>query len=169
MGVAVAGQTFNVVPTAERAVRIEATGSALGLHANRRDTQVGCSLVTANPYTTQPLHTSSNWGLYRTQEITDDMQLTSDDLLQSEWYLTAFFEKDPKARLTRYDENLPEKAQRMLTARSAASDAVEALLVLEDIKSLESLREQAGKFSAYTDEPAAAMPKFSSWKFICEE
>lgn len=55
----------------------------------------------------------------------------------------------------------------MLTARSATSDAVDALLVLEDIKSLETLREQAGKFAAWAnDEP---IKQFNSWKFVCDE
>lgn len=166
VGVAYAGQTFNFIPQAERTVRIEATGSALGLHANRRDTNVGCSWVSEDPYTTQPLHTSSNWALYRTSEIKED-SLSPDDLLQSEWYLTAQFVKDPKARLTKYDENLPETASRMLTARSVTSDAVDALLVLEDIKSLETLREQAGKFAAWAnDEP---IQQFNTWKFVCDE
>lgn len=169
-GVAVAGQTFNLVPSAERTVRIESSGSALGLHANRRDKDVGCSLVSEDPYTTQPLHTSSNWALFRTEEIKDGEQLSSDDLLQSEWYLTAFFVKEPLARLTKYDENMPETASRMLTARSASSDSVDALLVLEDIRSLENLREQAGKFAAWANEdPIPNINKFNSWKFICEE
>lgn len=168
-GVAAVSQTFSLAPSAERTVRIEASGSALGLHANRRDTDVGCSLVSEDPYTTQPLHTSSNWALFRTQEITEE-QLSPDDLLQSEWYLTAYFVKDPKARLTKYDENLPETASRMLTARSASSDSVEALLVLEDIQSLAALRTQASQFAAWSNEkPSDELTKLRSWRFICDQ
>jgi len=61
----------------------------------------------------------------------------------------AYFTKEPLARLTKYDENFPETASRVLTAKSTDSDAVEALLVLEDIKSLEDLRELAKEFSSH--------------------
>lgn len=101
--VAAVSQRFNLQPTADRTVRIEASGSALGLHANRGDTRVGCSLQTRDPYTTQPLHTSSNWALFRSKEITES-QLSPDDLLASEWYLTAQFVAETKARVAVYDE-----------------------------------------------------------------
>ena len=164
-GIAHVGQTFNLIPSADRTVRIESSGSALGLHANRRDTNVGCSLVSEDPYTTQPLHTSANWAIFRTNEIKPEDNLNPDDLLDSEWYIMAYFTKEPLARLTKYDENFPETASRVLTAKSSDSDAVEALLVLEDIKSLEDLRELAKEFSAHSEQKP--LDKFNTWKFTC--
>lgn len=55
----------------------------------------------------------------------------------------------------------------MLTAKAADSDGVEALLVLEDIKGLEYLREQQSKLATYGEQEA--VPSYNTWKFVCDE
>ena len=96
---------------------------------------LGCSIKTSDPYTSQPIHTSCNFSLYRSKAITED-ELSYDDLLNSEWYIDALFAKDPEAVVTKFDEEQPDTTSRILTAKSHSSDEVEALLVMENITSL---------------------------------
>lgn len=175
MNVSYTAQGFNLKPTSESTVRIESADSALGLHAKRKATDVGCSIRTDNPMDTQPLATSSNWAIFRSKEITES-QLSPDDLLQSEWFLTAQFVPKVWRRVTIYDDVDPNTAMRMLTAKSSTSDDVEALLVLEDIKGLETIREQQNKLASMryslqynTNAQAESAPSFNTWKFICDE
>lgn len=162
-----AGQAFKILSTINQTVTIQAKGSGLHLLSHSGFPQIGCSSFTTDGQS--HLDMSSSWALYRTDEIKADEQLTADDLLQSEWYLSAFFTEQPNER-AQFD---PAMAQRMLTAMSTELDSVEALLQLEDIKSLETLREQMAKLKALTGEDGPATQsmddKLNSWRFVCEE
>jgi len=137
------------------------------MHSSRRDSTLGCSIKTSDPYTSQPIHTSCNFSLYRSKAITED-ELSYDDLLNSEWYIDALFAKDPEAVSTKFDEEQPDTTSRILTAKSHSSDEVEALLVMENIT---SLREYATMFEEWVDQGGdidSDQHKLNKWRFQCD-